>query len=59
MKNEPPEDPAKTLMEGGEAGGPGEQKNEAADPTGQVATGAAAASAGVSTLAVEAVLTRD
>ena len=47
VKDELPEDPAKTLMEGVEAGGPGEQKNEAADPAGQVAKGAAAASAGV------------
>ena len=47
VKNEIPEDPAKTPTEGVEAGGSGQQKNEAAVPTGQVATGAAAASAGV------------
>ena len=47
VKNEIPEDPAKTPTEGVEAGGSGQQKNEAAVPIGQAATGAAAASAGV------------
>ena len=45
-KNETPEDPVKTPMEGVEPGGPGKRKNEAADPAGKVAKGAAAASAG-------------
>ena len=47
-KNEPPQDPAKQgPMEGVEAtGGNGKRKNEAADPAGKAAKGAAAASAG-------------